>query len=178
MWVLTLLALAMGLLTITLLMKRNELLTEKIDTLRNAQTDLREKVSVFLQEQEDEEKAETAKENAAITILSPIANARIQDAKNLIVTGIAAPNAYIWGYINTPSSEKLGANTYANGGTTQADAGGNFTLQLAEPCATSIALVLAAVPEEHIQDEVWDAAYLSESRFLTFEGDLPGVCTQ
>jgi hypothetical protein len=111
------------------------------------------------------------------TITSP-SNGDVIANTTITIKGKTKPNFLVWAYINTPASEQLGINSYANGGAGKADLNGNFAFDLAEPCSHNLTVVLAAVDEVNSNKEYWSKSDLSEPVSFTTTGALPFKCSQ
>jgi len=110
-------------------------------------------------------------------ITSPAPGSKVAGPK-ITIKGTAIANGALWAYINSPSSERLGSNSYANGGAGTVGADGTFSLDLAEPCSHNLTVVVVAVPSAGNYPEFWSADSISEPVSFTTTGALPGICTQ
>jgi hypothetical protein len=113
-------------------------------------------------------------------IASPKAGSTVA-GPTVTIEGTAMPNASLWAYVNYPASERLGVDSYANGGAGIVGADGTFALDLAEPCSHSLTVVVVAVPPSDDYADFWDKYtddVISEPVSFTTTGALSGVCTQ
>jgi hypothetical protein len=120
------------------------------------------------------------KQSTQPVITSPKAGSTVAGPK-VTIKGTATPNASLWAYINYPATERLGINSYANGGAGIVGADGKFTLDLAMPCTHDLTVVVVAVPSSDDYAEFWDKYtndVISEPVSFTTTGALSGICTQ
>jgi hypothetical protein len=99
----------------------------------------------------------------------------------ITIKGTATPNASLWAYINYPASERIGINSYANGGAGIVGSDGAFTLDLAEPCSHNLKVVVVAVPNSDDYPEFWDKMIdhvISDPVSFKTTGEFPGICTK
>jgi len=121
-----------------------------------------------------------AKQSVQPVITSPEAGSTVAGTK-VTIKGTATPNASLWAYVNYPASERLGINSYANGGAVIVGSDGAFSLDLAEPCSHDLSVVVVAVPSSDDYPEFWDE--MTEDAIsdpITFKttGEFPAICTQ
>ncbi|NBS67569.1 hypothetical protein EBT31_01460 [bacterium] len=161
-WVLTMLALGVALMVITMLNNENALMRDRLALLED-------KISA------EEVRKEEIKKNIVIT--SPAPGTEIIEDK-VIVTGKTSPNAELFFYINPAEGEVLGANTFANGGVETANVDGSFSHDLAGVCTQDLTIYAVSIPENEMQKEAWESEDISEPLEITYTGEMSGWCTQ